>query len=329
MLFSNIIPDMEIQMSNEPIALVFTGEYIKAYKIVQKGKYFIINQRATRGIYTVKGNGWNWGKTKVYFYHVEETNPIDPVLINELNKWIKTNELTTIKQKDIRHGSRLRILDKLNDKIVSLEKITKDETGKLENLDKEITDGATKIMQAEQEIKNERDINLVIAPIKKSYMLLEHLRESKQINDTEYETLAHKLENHELDFNSLINELRDTHVIRVYEPLDAKVESYINELGVQNARELAGFVQDLRNNKKGLADMTAKPVTSFLSAGVILAAGIVVILAIVLLPQVLGGSGSHGINFNPMTMFGGGDKGAKFLLGALKYMPTMLIDWFF
>lgn len=324
-LFSNTIPDLEIQMSNEPVACVFTGEYMKFYKIAQKGNYFIINQRNTRGIYTVKGRGWNCGKTKVYFYYVEETNPIDPILTSELNKWIKTNELTTIKYKDIQHGSRLRVLDKIKSIGRPIEKIQQEESAKLENMDKEITEGVAKINTLEKQVKEERDIDISIAPIKKSYMLLEHLLNTKQINDIEHEKLSVKLENHELDFNALINELREAHVIRVYEPLDAKVESYINDLGAQNARELAGFVQDLRNNKKGLADMTAKPVTAFLSAGVILSAGIVALLAIVLLPQMLGGS-HGGFNFNPMSMFGGG-QGAKFLLGLIQHLPASFIDW--
>lgn len=321
-----MIPDLEIHMSNEPVACVFTGEYMKFYKIAQKGNYFIINQRNTRGIYTVKGRGWNCGKTKVYFYYVEETNPIDPVVTSELNKWIKTNELTTIKYKDIQHGARLRILKKIKDVSNPLEKVKAEESAKLENMEQQITEGVTKINAIEKQVKEERDIDISIAPIKKSYLLLEHLLETKQIDKVEHEKLAVKLENHELDFNTLINELREAHVIRVYQPLDSNVESYINDLGAQNARELAGFVQDLRNNKKGLADMTAKPVTAFLSAGVILAGGIVAILAIVLLPQVVGGS--HGVNFNPMTMFGGG-QGAKFLLGLVKHLPASFIDWLF
>lgn len=328
MMISTVIPDIEIHMSNEPIALIFSGEYIKAYKIIQKGNYFIINERRTRGIYTVKGRGWNWGKTKVYFYYVEETNPIDPILTNELNKYIRSNDLTKIKLKDVRHGSRLRILGKLKDVTDHQSKIKADEDEKQNNLNAEIKEGVEKILKTEEEARTQYDKDISLSPTKKSYMLLEHLLESKQIDDVEHATLLHKLENHELDFNTLINELREAHVIRVYEPLDVNVESYINELGAQNARELAGFVQDLRNNKKGLADMTSKPVTAFISAGVILAIGIVALLAVVMIPQNLPAmtGGKAGSGFNPLAMFQGPP---HFLFGMLKYMPAWFIDLLF
>jgi hypothetical protein len=325
-----VVPDIEIHLSNEPIALIISGEYIKPYKIISKGNYFIVNEKRTRGIYTIKGRGLNWGKTKVYFYHVEETNPIDPILTHELNHYIHTNELTKIKVKDVKHGSRLRVLGKLQDVTNHIDRIQTDEAKKQNELDEEITKASIKINKTETDIKEQYNKDVSISPVKKSYMLLEHLRESKQIDDIEYESLAQKLENHELDFNTLINELREAHVIRVYEPLDVNVESYINDLGAQNARELAGFVQDLRNNKKGLADMTSKPVTSFISAGVILAIGIVALLAVVMIPQNLpaltGGKGG-GVNLNPFTMFGGGDK-PHLILGLISYIPNFILGLF-
>jgi hypothetical protein len=332
-MFSTVIPDIEIHLSNEPIALIISGEYIKPYKIISKGNYFIVNERRTRGIYTIKGRGLNWGKTKVYFYHVEETNPIDPILTHELNHYIHTNELTKIKVKDVKHGSRLRVLGKLKDETNYIDRIKNDEANKLENLDTQITSASAKINKTETDIKENYNSDVSISPVKKSYMLLEHLRESKQIDEVEFESMTQKLENHELDFNTLINELREAHVIRVYEPLDVNVESYINDLGSQNARELAGFVQDLRNNKKGLADMTSKPVTSFISAGVILAAGIVALLAIVMLPQVLpgitggGGNKTAGFNLNPFTMFGGGNK-VHLILGLTNHISNFILGLF-
>lgn len=325
MMLSTTIPDIEIHLSNDPIALVISAGYIKPYKITNKGNYFSINEKRTRGIYTIKGPGLMWGKTKVYFYHVEETNPIDPVLSSELNHYMKTNELTKITLADVKHGSRLRILSKIVDKENPnpLDKVQTEENVKLTNLDSKITEGVTKISKMEDDIKEKYEKDISIPPVKKSYMLLDHLLETKQIDDKEYYNFLHKIENHELDFNRLVNYLRDAHVIRVYEPLDVNVETYINELGAQNARELAGFVQDLRNNKKGLADMTSKPATSFLTGGVVLAIGIVALLAIVLIPQSLpNATGGHGgINLNPFTMFGGPP---KFLLSLLNHLPSWL-----
>ena len=325
---SNTVPVLEIHMSNEPVAFVISGHNMKIYKIINKGNYFIINERRTRGIYTIKGTPLQMGKTQAYFYHVEETNPLDPIMASELNKYIRTNDLTKVTPKDIRHGARLRILQKIDSKVHPIQKLSDEEKNKLENLDKEITEGATHIKDTEDNIKKLYEKDVAISPIKKSFILLDHLRDTKQIDDVEYARLQQKLENYELNFETLIDALRENHVIRVYEPLDLNVEGWINELGAQNARELAGFVQDLRNNKKGLADMTSKPVQSFLSAGIILSIGIVALLAVVLLPQALPGlAGAHGINFNPLSGFLGGNKG-HFILGAVKYMSARFLAWF-
>lgn len=320
-MFSMSIPDWEIHMSNEPIALIISAGYIKPHKIISKGNYFIINQKRTRGIYTIKGKyRLMWGRTPVYFYAVDETNPIDPKLTNELNNFMKTNHLNELKIQDINHGSRLRILQEIKDKINPLESMDKEETVKLDEMDKNLNDGIKNIQEHEDKVRAQYDKDISLAPVKKSYMLVEHLLRTKQIDEKEYALLLHKIENHELNFTTLINELRDLHVIRVYEPLDINVEAYIGDLGAVNARELAGFVQDLRNNKKGLESMTSKPVQSFLTGGVILAIGIVALLAVVLIPQSLPGlTGGGGINLNPFTMFGG-----KFIDILVTKLPMML-----
>lgn len=327
LLLSNTVPQIEIQMSNEPVAFVISGNQIKTYKIINKGNYFIINERRTRGIYTIKGTPLQMGKTSIYFYHVEETNPIDPLMASELNKWVKTNQLTTVTPKDIKQGARLRILSKIDSKVHPIQKLKSEEKNKLENIEKEMNEASTRIQSTEESIRENYDKNIQLSPIRKSFILLDHLLETKQIDDKEYARLQQKLENYEINFDTLIEALHENHVLRVYEPLDLNVERWVNDLGAQNARELAGFVQDLRNNKKGLADMTSKPVQSFLSAGIILSIGIVALLAVVLIPQALPGiTGGHGVNLNPFSSFLGG--GGHFIFGLLKDNMAKVISIF-
>src|SRR3989304_4310259 len=111
-MLSMSIPEMEIHMSNEPVALIVTSEgYIKPFKIIGRGRYFIVNTRRFKGIYTINNKyRLTWGKTPIYMYAAQETNNIDPIIIDELNKYKKKNKLAQIKRKDIRHGARLRIL---------------------------------------------------------------------------------------------------------------------------------------------------------------------------------------------------------------------------
>jgi hypothetical protein len=103
------------------------------------------------------------------------------------------------------------------------------------------------------------------------------------IDDNEYADFTNKMTAGQLSFEMLVYELRERNIVTVSEPLDVNVEDFIQDLGAQNAPDLAGFVQDLRVSKKGLKDMTAMPVKSFMSAGIVFALLIGVPIALIVI----------------------------------------------
>lgn len=308
-------------MSNEPIAIFFTPDgKIFAHKIKARGsKYFVKNNNNVKGIFTLNNKyRKTWGKTSVYFYATQETNAIDLQLIDKINRWKKKNSLTEIKRKDVKHGSKLRTLYKQKDKANALQKLKDEESVKSDLIKEEVNSVETSINTKLNELRTQHNKDIVTTNAEKGLMLLSHLREIKMIDDVEYAKYLDKVERNTYTFDILLDEMREKYDVQVSEPLDITVEDFIQDLGAQSAPELAGFVQDLKQNKRGLKDLTPAPVKSFISGGIIIAIMIGAVLLIAVGAPYLTGSstiptGGEGGLKMPWDMFTG-----KFL-GALKF----------
>lgn len=333
-LFSTTIPDIEIHMANEPVALFIsaTGS-IKPFKIKTKGRYFTVNKKDLRGIYTINNKyAYRWGKTPIYFYAVQETNTIDPLLIHELNEFKKKNKLTEIKRKDVKHASRFRTLMqqmRYNDAMTELKKKSQLSDEKLqagvETVQKQIE-------KRIEDLKVKHNKAVTITDAQKTYVLLEHLRETQQIDEQQYAELMNKATGNILTFDNLILELRELNIVTISEPLDENVEDFIQDLGSCNAPDLAGHIQDLRNNKKGLKDMTASPVKSFIPASVlfVIILGVLIGIPIIvsqlpLIDSYLKHSASTGGGGAPFPMPWDLFKGGGFVFNLVNYLPNFIL----
>jgi len=319
-LFSTSIPEIEIHMSNDPIAQVFlaSGE-IRFYKIKKRKKYFtIIDKKGIKGIYTINNKyRHNIGKTPVYCYASQESNPIDPIIINELNNFKKKNKLTEIKRKDVKHASRFRNLltqKKAGEAIDIIKKESEAKDKALQENVKEVSDGIETRIDT---LKKQHNKDIDISNEQKSIILLEHLKEVKNIDDKQFTEFANKVDSNSLTYDDLIDELRNLNVVTISEPMDENVEDFIQDLGSQSAAELAGFVDDLRLNRKGLKDMTASPVKSFIPASVLFVIIIgfligipIVVSQLPLIDSFIKGKqaegGTSGNPFGDLLNFGGG-----------------------
>jgi len=134
-----------------------------------------------------------------------------------------------------------------------------------------------------EDLKKKHNKNIEVDDEQKAYILLKHLKTGNMIDDQEYADFTNKMTSNQLSFEMLVDELREKNIVTVSVPLDENVEDFIQDLGAQNAPDLAGFVQDLRVSKKGLKDMTAMPVKSFMSAGIVFALIIGVPIALIVI----------------------------------------------
>ena len=123
-----------------------------------------------------------------------------------------------------------------------------------------------------------------ISHTERLFMILSKLRNDGIISDQQYSKLAKPIKK-PMTQELLVEALVKVGALEPYQPLDESVKDFMEELGSLNSSDLVGFSQDLRQDRKGLKDMTPVPVKAFpipaniLFIGLIGAAMFIVIVA--------------------------------------------------
>lgn len=260
-MLSFSFPNMEIHNSKDPIAfIVYPSRKMKAFKLKPlSGKYFYIREgKAYKGIFELDPTkAYHFGKTPCYVFDSRNCLPMDAILVNELNNFSKTNNLTKIKRKDVDHAGRLReILGRV-----------------------ELIDNAMRILK-EQLTKRNETINKVVEEIGQPQdieqeelgtILTNYLVSNDLITVEEKGELEHNLTIGKIDYNQLIGYLKDRDTIRVNGPIDLNTQTFLEDFGGYNPEQLANFTEYLTNIDKGLKSLTSVPVKSWMPASIIMA----------------------------------------------------------
>lgn len=268
MLISSAIPDIEIRRSDLPVALVLSGGAVKPLKIQARANQFVINNNKVRGIYNINIKyRYLWDDTNVTctFYTVQESNPIDPIMINKINKWMGINSIIKLRLKDVKHGIQLRQLllhRELEDAIESL-KHSEIEQG--QDLDQTIELSKKKIDEITLKLKEQYSKEVNLTPEKKCIILVQALYENKKIDLQELANFKADIANKKYTFESIIDSLKELHKVTIIQPISTELEKFIIDLSNQDAEQWAGLTQDLTDTKNGLYEMLSKPISSFLS----------------------------------------------------------------
>lgn len=121
-------------------------------------------------------------------------------------------------------------------------------------------------------------------PTEQLYRILARLREQGIIDDPQYSKLARPISK-PMTQELLVEALVKVGAINPTQPFDESVKDFMEELGSLDSSDLIGFSEDLRNDKKGLNNMTPIPTKAFpipanvLFIGLIGAAMFIVIVA--------------------------------------------------
>ena len=273
-------------MSNEPIALMFlpTGA-IKPYKIKPFGQYFIIDKKGLKGLFRLDPKHKRmWGKTACYFYDIKNMNPFDPVIINELNHFLRRQKLTKIKKKDVRLSKIFRNKNRLKTKENALDEMKQNSLamkGEMENAISLSEEAMEEELKAASQKKGEP---VTLTTRQHSIYLLQYLESKGLLPPEEKDTFIYKIENQHISFDELVYELTNLNLIEINEPMSVEVDAALEDFGAQDPVNMLGHINDLIMNKKGLRGLTSTPVKSFIPAATIFAIGMVIIMAIAILP---------------------------------------------
>ena len=111
-MISFTFPIWEIHNSKDPIAIIqYPSRKQKEYKLkLLSGKYFFIQDgKKFQGLFELDPTkAYFSGNTPIYYFDSRNCMPLDWKIANEIVKFAKTNSLTRIKQKDLKHSKMLR-----------------------------------------------------------------------------------------------------------------------------------------------------------------------------------------------------------------------------
>ncbi len=281
------IPWAEIYLKKGPIAWVIlpNRELIPFDIGKSRNGFFVLYNNKIKGIFKIdRRHIFFMGKTPCYFYDTKNMNPIDPILCDELNKFCDRNNLTKLKQKDVRASQVLRGLVKRRPKDRAITEMRQTGMEKQKLIDQALAQGNSELAKQLEDFNKEHESNVKFNENQTSIFLLQYLAKQDLLPEKEKETFIYKVENEMITFEELLNELKTNNIITIQEPLDMDPERFLIDFGSQDPLNMSGHVDDLRADRKGLSKMTATPVKSFIPAATIFAIGLVIVMAIAILP---------------------------------------------
>jgi hypothetical protein len=260
-LISFSFPQWEIHNSKDPIALlIHPSRKMQAYKLkTLGGKYFVIKEgRKFEGIFELDPTkAYHFGKTPMYIFDSRNALPIDAILVNEIARFAKTNNLAKVEPKDVEQASAIRELLKKIPKLEDAVNVVIDNTLKRKK----------KIENVISEIGNPEDIETRDL----GFILTNYLIQNDLITHDEKGRLDNDLTMGKMDYNQLIAYLKKRELVEVNTPIELNTQMFLNDFGGYNPEQLASFVDRLRRDERGLRSMTSIPVKSWMPAGLVMA----------------------------------------------------------
>jgi hypothetical protein len=233
---------------------------MQAYKLkTLGGKYFVIKEgRKFEGLFELDPTkAYHFGNTPMYVFDSRNALPIDAVLVNEISRFAKKNNLAKVEPKDIEQAGAIRELLKKVPKLEDAVNIVIDNTLKRKK----------KIENVIAEIGNPEEVDTQDL----GFVLTNYLIQNDLITHEEKGRLDNDLSIGKMDYNQLIAYLKKRELVNINTPIELNTQMFLDDFGGYNPEQLASFVDRLRRDEKGLRSMTSVPVKSWMPAGLVMA----------------------------------------------------------
>jgi len=257
-------PDIDIRISNLPIAFVITPARkleIRKIKLIQS-KFFVMRPW---GVFEIEpSKGIAYGKQVCYFYDARNAKPIDVNILKDLEDFTTSNRLHHVKRSDVKHASKLRqIMAKLplHEALEKLKIVSGDNQAKIQETINETT-------TAFQKLESE---NKKVPELEGGYYLLESLSKAGLVSEHEKTELDHKLTNGLLNFGDLVEELQKLETISIQTPISLSVERFLEDFHTYSPSEVDGFIDRAERLGKKIASLSSPTVKQWIPASIIFA----------------------------------------------------------
>ena len=329
-MFSFEVPEMQLHQTKEPVAEIwFPGRRRKFFVIKPYGKYFMLKTKGFRGIFAMKDEYVSHiGQAPVYIYDLRNDTNIDLLVVNQLNKFAKTNKLAKVTRQHARQSNLLRgFTAKIKAKEDAIKEANIQSLNDAAKMEDAIKEGKEKLVKELEEENREKDDDekVVATEQHESFYLLDYLYNNKKISSDEKRILENKILSKDINFEQLIEELRGFNILHIHEPMDPDAQRFLEEFGHEDPRTMAVLVDYLSDIDKKEKNMTSVPVKNWIPGSLVFALIIGSVIGVAILasmwPQIQGMfTGKHvNVEANPTNPLGG--LGGMFGLGPHMILP--------
>lgn len=295
-LASLYIPTYQITTSKVPVAFIFApGKQLLVRKLPPHSKYFV---DPDWGLFEIKPEHVQFmNKTPCYFFSTKNQNPFSPELMAELYNWAEKNKIQTLTRKHIWQGIRLRTYGKkaieeqnkkdLEAMTVSIKGLQKEITQHNENVNKTKTEEGTAGLEGDTGELSE------ITEIQTNYLIVKQLAIESYITGEDALILEERIRNKTMDFENLIDYLKETRLMHISEALPDGLELVAERFHTYEPKDAIHIMTSLSKLNKGFKGLrTTKPKNWFPATYILFA-----MVGIMMLLQFLGG----GIDLSGIT----------------------------
>lgn len=257
-LASIYVPTYQITTSKVPVAIIFApGKQLLVRKLPARSKYFV---DPDWGLFEIKPEYVHFmNKTPVYFFDTRNQNPFSPELLAELSRWADRNQITTLTRKHIFQGIRLRRQNK--------ESVAVQNESEIKKMTIIIKDLQTEIAQHNENViktkEDEDEANLEgntgelapISEIQTNYLIIKRLATESYITYEDAVILEEKIQNGTMNFESLIDYLKETRLMDVSEALPNGLDLVAANFHTYEPKDAINIIKMLSKLNKGFQGM--------------------------------------------------------------------------
>lgn len=257
------IPTYQITTSKVPVAIIFApGKQLLVRKLPTNSKYFV---DPDWGLFEIKPQYVHFmNRTPVYFFDTRNQNPFSPELMAELYNWAERNHITKLTRKDIWQGIKLRTYNKER-----LEQKNKEDLEKMtvlintvqQNVTKH-NEGVAKMINDENSAGLEGDTGDLasITEIQTNYLIIKQLATESYITGEDAVFLEEKIKNNTMNFENLIDYLKENRLIDISEPLPDGLDLVAERYHTYEPKDAINIMISLSKLNKGFKGLrTVKP----------------------------------------------------------------------
>jgi len=284
-------PSVDIAFTKEPVALIVNpANEMEAYKIAGNEvpgskKFFIVKKY---GVFEIDSSCYSrMGKTPVCLYYSEYPKPFHIKYISTLVRWVRSQGISRLKKKDIRHSElfdRLKVKHPTEDTKGLIKQYEEKELAKIHTEIQKINE---RVLQENQSRIEKGEPPIAIDPNDYAHYILDALVNQLLLTREDATALKFQLLRNEITIDDFMQKLQDLKVVTITEPIPLNPRQWMDDFPMYKPSEVYSYIKISRGLDKKIEKLGLHQVHNLIPAAWI----VMIVIGVTIGIAVLVGSG--------------------------------------